>query len=176
MSLTVSHDGKNLSSMCYYLERESQDMLPLTGSLANVAKVVILEVGQSVGEAFVRQHLPGFLTDCLVQSDVIFLTTQLRDSVDANAKIEAANQPRAWPQLREFCSGTTAVVNDGQWNVEFNVMTARGGVEKWSVKGKLVPFSIDRLTVGIAEIDGAFDFLVRTGSQAKGKGSIRRDR
>jgi hypothetical protein len=125
--------GKN--STIFYKSKTGEYLL-LSGNMESINALLRDEVGNSRSSSM--QFLESNMKDVLV--DLMAIPTSYHIN---NGYIQTGFNAKEKEILRRYVSNSSPRVTENKWEIEINVVTKYGAIEKWIVTGKVSPLTLE---------------------------------
>jgi len=126
----------DIAALKGFLAMQFNGRLPGVGALNDIAQLV-------------KDGILGYAGSIATPE---FLARQKRDGLDHWLQGRARDPA----ELEKACSGIRGSLNRNQWTLEFNVITAAGGVEVVRASGTASPLVLEHVSVGVVKPRGEF--------------------
>ena len=141
-SITVEYNGIR-TFMCAY--KNSSDVYYLNGSLKNITYLIKSEVKGDMVD-FIKTKLGRLFTYVFLTAyervlDENYLRSYIWQlAMFTGDKLEL--HTRSLDTIKYYCTGVTAEVKRGFWEIKFNSIESDGKIKQWEYHGQVYPFSI----------------------------------
>lgn len=166
-NVVVSLDGYpsgKKSILLYFAQENINGGVITLDSIHAIAIVAQLEIQTNVIDSFIKEKLSHVLVSALGQIGSSVLSSLYLEKYISNMGDDIHPMVRgdeeSLERIRELCSGVQFSVENNNWKIEFNIITSRGGIERWSASGILDKFEINSFSIESKESEGSVRPLV----------------
>lgn len=141
-----------VGSNAYYFLLNREPAVPLNGSLVGIQALIARQAFDNAEiKEFIEHQLASFSHMILGGGDLI--DGSLESSYRWNYENNKPSQPDGRPiskeallKIQELRAGSRVTIIGETWELQYFVLTISGSVEKWTLRGRSLPFVIDTFT------------------------------
>ena len=138
----IGRRGLTTSSLALYAAKGDQEVITVSGSLRDAARVVNLECPE-IEKSFLKEQLPKFFVFCNARPGCSIMSQDYLDAFNnSNIKDEKTHDA-----LVSFCKEPQVLMQENNWSVVFFVLNEDNSVSEWRLKGTAKPFNILSVTI-----------------------------